>query len=329
MITIFLQITPKTMSIYHSGDYVIRPMTRLEVDLAIEWAAAAGWNPGLRDGDCFYKSDPAGFLVGLKGGEPVATLSAVKYGETFGFIGFYIVKPEHRGQGYGMQIWNAGLAYLGVEPSGTEPLGVASLGTGRTVGLDGVVDQQDNYRKSGFTLAYSNVRYQGAGGGAGLNDDDIVPLATLPFEQVIAYDRSFFPGDRAAPGSSPDSASVSPQRRRFLQCWVAQPHIALGLMQNGELLGYGVLRRCRLGHKIGPLFADSPEIADRLFAALRGQALAEDPIFLDVPAVNAAAVDLARRYGMTAAFETARMYIGPAPDLPMNRLFGVTSFELG
>jgi hypothetical protein len=32
---------------------------------------------------------------------------------------------------------------------------------------------------------------------------------------------------------------------------------------------------------------------------------------------------------MTVAFETARMYIGRAPDLPMRRVFGVTTFELG
>jgi hypothetical protein len=32
---------------------------------------------------------------------------------------------------------------------------------------------------------------------------------------------------------------------------------------------------------------------------------------------------------MTMVFETARMYKGNRPDLPMARLFGVTSFELG
>jgi len=28
-------------------------------------------------------------------------------------------------------------------------------------------------------------------------------------------------------------------------------------------------------------------------------------------------------------FETARMYKGPAPQLPVERIFGVTTFELG
>ncbi len=52
-------------------------------------------------------------------------------------------------------------------------------------------------------------------------------------------------------------------------------------------------------------------------------------IYLDVPAPNAAAIRLAERHGMKPVFETARMYTGAAPDLPLARLFGVTSFELG
>ncbi|MFA5019183.1 MAG: GNAT family N-acetyltransferase, partial [Methylobacter sp.] len=103
-----------------SPNYKIRTMSRDEINVAIDWAASEGWNPGLYDADCFYTADPEGFLVGELNNEPVATISAVKYGETFGFIGFYIVKPDYRGQGYGIQIWNAGLERL----------------SGRNVGLD-------------------------------------------------------------------------------------------------------------------------------------------------------------------------------------------------
>lgn len=53
------------------------------------------------------------------------------------------------------------------------------------------------------------------------------------------------------------------------------------------------------------------------------------PIHGDTPAMNPAAVDLAKRHNMIAAFETARMYTCKSPDLPVNRLFGVTTFELG
>ena len=281
-----------------NGRYTIRTMTRTEVDTAVEWAAAEGWNPGLSDADSFYSADPGGFLVGLLGDQPVATISAVKYGHNFGFIGFYIVRPEHRGNGYGIQIWNAGLARL----------------AGRTIGLDGVISQQDNYKKSAFSFAYRNIRYQGNGGGRFTAGQGIVPLSTLPFGEVCAYDKPFFPDDRM----------------QFLQSWIGQPQsTALGILRNDRLAGYGVLRVCRSGYKVGPLFADSPEFAEDLFLALKAHAPEGAPIYLDLPEMNLAAVHLAIRHKMTAVFETARMYVGKSPDLPMKRLFGVTTFELG
>jgi len=93
-----------------NNDYTIKTMTRQEVAIAIDWAAAEGWNPGFNDAECFHAADPNGFFVGLLGDEPIATLSAVRYGDSFGFLGFYIVKPEQRGKAYGIQLWNAGLS---------------------------------------------------------------------------------------------------------------------------------------------------------------------------------------------------------------------------
>src|SRR4030095_10106794 len=159
----------------------IRALGPGEVGLAIDWAAAEGWNPGLHDAACFYAADHDGFLVGSLDEEPIATISVVKYGATFGFLGLYIVRPECRGQGYGMQIWKAGLSRL----------------AGRNVGLDGVVAQQDNYRKSGFKLAYRKVRYRGKARAAASIDARIVPLSSVPVTETIAYDRAFFPDDRS------------------------------------------------------------------------------------------------------------------------------------
>ena len=279
-------------------NYRIRTMTGADVGMALDWAAAEGWNPGLHDADCFHAADPDGFLLGELDGTPIASISVVKYGERFAFLGLYIVLPGLRGQGYGWQLWQAGMATL----------------AGRTVGLDGVVAQQDNYRKSGFVLAWNNRRLQGVGGAPAAADAAVVPLATLPFEQVLAYDRPFFPDDRAA----------------FLRCWLAQPHgTALGFVEHGELRGYGVRRPCRSGSKIGPLLADSEAIADRLFVALRASAPAQAPLYLDIPEPNAAAVALGRRHGMDAVFETARMYTGTAPATPLDRTYGITTFELG
>ena len=279
-------------------DYRIRPMTRAEVALALDWAAAEGWNPGLHDAACFHAADPQGFLLGLLGEEPVATISVVKYGADFGFLGFYIVKPGFRGRGLGLSLWQAGMSCL----------------AGRNVGLDGVPAQQDNYRKSGFALAWQNIRQEGMGGGQKPSDHRIVALAALPFEIVHAYDQLFFPADRGT----------------FLRCWIGQPGgAAVGFLEGDRLRGYGVLRPCRTGYKIGPLFADDPTIAESLFLALRASAGTGEKIYLDTPAANPQAAALAQRHSMRAVFETARMYTKGAPLLPMDRMYGVTTFELG
>src|SRR6188472_1428900 len=103
-----------------ASDYRIRTMTESEVALAIDWAAAEGWNPGWHDAQCFRAADPDGFLVGLLGDEPIATISVVRYGTAFGFLGLYIVKPEHRGRGHGLALWEAGIAFLGKRAIGLD-----------------------------------------------------------------------------------------------------------------------------------------------------------------------------------------------------------------
>ncbi|MBF0281810.1 MAG: GNAT family N-acetyltransferase [Zetaproteobacteria bacterium] len=279
-------------------NYTIRTMDRKEIDIAIEWATREGWNPGLHDADCYYAADSHGFLIGLLGDEPVATISVIKYGDSFGFLGFYIVKPEYRGKGYGIQIWNAGLQYL----------------EGRNIGLDGVLAQQDNYKTSGFKMAYRNIRYEGIGGGNPHPGSEIVPLSTLPFTTIDLYERQFFPANRS----------------KFTKSWINQPDShALGIMQNGKLAGYGVIRQCRSGYKIAPLFAESPELAESLFLALKSKVKPSESIYLDTPEINQAAVALANRYHMVVSFETVRMYTGERVDMLLNHIFGVTSFEIG
>jgi ribosomal protein S18 acetylase RimI-like enzyme len=117
-----------------------------EIALALDWAAAEGWNPGLADAACFASVDPDGFLLGAIAGMPAATISVVNYDERFAFLGFYIVRSDLRGRGCGKQMWRSGIEHAGA----------------RTIGLDGVLAQQENYERSGFVLAYRNVRYAGS-----------------------------------------------------------------------------------------------------------------------------------------------------------------------
>jgi hypothetical protein len=89
-----------------------------------------------------------------------------------------------------------------------------------------------------------------------------------------------------------------------------------------------VLRACRRGFKIGPFFADDPHIVGTLFQGLASRVPGQ-PIFLDTPEANPAAIELAKRHGMEPAFETARMYTKGSPVEQIDRCFSATTFELG
>ena len=276
-------------------DIVIRRMSKSELDRALDWAAAEGWNPGLYDAECFYAVDPKGFFIAERAGEPLGCVSAVAYDESFGYVGLFIIRPHYRGQGVGLRLLDVALRHV----------------QGRNVGLDAAIDLQQTYARHGFTFAYRNIRHRCVGGGEA--PPDVTELAEVPFDEIVRYDQTVFPTSRP----------------NFLSRWIAQPRsAALAVVKQGRLAGYGVLRACRDGYKIGPLFADDPQIADALFQGLCARA-AGAPVFLDTPEANAAAIALAQRRRMTAMFDTARMYTEGTPPGRIERCYGVTTFELG
>jgi GNAT superfamily N-acetyltransferase len=279
--------------------YDVRVMGRADLDRALDWAAAEGWNPGFDDARVFQAADPLGFFLGWRESEPAAAISVVSYDPAFAFLGLYLVRPEYRGRGFGLKLWQEALAR---RPA-------------KLVGLDGVVTQQANYARSGFRLAYRNIRYGGPAPSSAGADTGVIlrPARTLPFDRIAAYDRRCFPAPRAA----------------FLSLWLSPlAGAAIAAERDGEIAGFGAIRACQMGYKIGPLFADDAAIADEIFLALAARAGGET-LYLDVPEPNAEAMRLAERHALKPVFETARMYTGDAPDIDIARVFGVTTFELG
>ncbi|MGW9023435.1 GNAT family N-acetyltransferase [Streptomyces sp. NPDC055722] len=277
-------------------DLVVTRATLDDWPVVTGWAADEGWNPGLSDGQAFFAQDPEGFFIGRRGDEPVSAISVVNYGADYAFLGFYLVRPDLRGSGLGLTTWKTALAHAG----------------GRTVGLDGVVDQQANYRRSGFVFADRTVRFGGAAPTAEAAPG-VRPADKDDLDAVAEYDSACYPADRP----------------RFLEHWLTTAgHRVFVRVEDGRLTGYAVIRPARDGLRIGPLFADTPEDADALFAALSVEAAGRE-IAIDVPESHAAAVALAERAGLSPSFETARMYTGPVRPFAGERVYGVTTLELG
>jgi hypothetical protein len=209
-------------------------------------------------------------------------------------MGFYIVRKDLRDQGIGLKLWNMAIDYMG----------------DRTIGGDGVIDMLPKYEQQGFRIDYRNARYEGVGKYPSAN---LPGLESVPFAELEQYDRRFFPASR----------------RAFLKMWMSRAgSLGRAAIVEGKLVGYGVIRPCHTGFKIAPLFADTPDMADELFTSL--SSLAKDgPYFLDIPMCNPAARKLVDRYDMKMVFETARIYKGSVPQLPLQDIYGITSFELG
>ena len=279
----------------------IRGMTREELDTLVEWAAGEGWNPGRDDADVFWATDPEGFVAAELDGELIGGGSIVAYERRFGFMGFFIVRRDRRGQGLGDQLWHERKRRL-----------LARLDAPQVIGMDGVFAMQHYYAAGGFHFTGRDLRFEALAVESS-PDPGVVELSTVPFAELDAYDRRHFPAPRP----------------RFLERWIRRPGgQALGVRRGGALAGYAVLRPCRVGFKLGPLFADDGEIAERLYREATRR-IAGEAVFLDVPEPNAAAIALARRHSMHEIFGCARMYYGPAPVVEDAGIFAVTTFELG
>lgn len=260
------------------------------------WAAEEGWNPGLADAGPFFAQDPDGFFLGRIDGEVVSAISVVNHGPDYAFLGHYLVRPDLRGRGHGLTTWKTALAHAG----------------NRTIGLDAVVAQQDNYRRSGFESAHRTVRFTGTAPAAEA-PRDIRVVRPEDVADITAYDATCTPADRP----------------RFVEHWLTGPgHHAAVRRSGSRVTGYGVLRPGHDCPRIGPLFADTAEDARAVFAALTADA-AGRTVAVDVPENNPAAVALAEEAEFTPSFETARMYTGPVRPYARERVFGVTTLELG
>ena len=173
----------------------------------------------------------------------------------------------------------------------------------------------DFYQEGGFVPNYISSRFQTeAAPNLAIHDPSVRPMGEEDFESIHEFDGRCFPGERAG----------------YLSAWLRQPdaHQYVYRREDRKIGGFGTLRPCLVGWKIGPLFAETPEIASALIATFISCANG-DQVSIDVPSINPVAQDLCRSLGMSEVFQCTRMYFGPKPVYEASLIYGLTSFELG
>jgi GNAT superfamily N-acetyltransferase len=271
------------------------------VSTLVQWARREGWNPGPFDAEVFWQTDPDGFWGFFLEDKLIAGGAIVSYNEEYGFMGLFIVSPKYRNQGVGRKLWHLRRDALLERLKGNAP-----------IGMDGVVEMQPFYRKGGFEIAFIDKRYEKFGQPLRLNRN-ISPIEAEDVAEIMAYDKQCF-------GFS---------RPRFLNPWLHIPENRTFKYKEGHFLkGFVVLRKAFSGYKIGPLFADNNFIAEELYRACLNSVIGE-PVYLDIPMTNEGAVKLVEKYHAKYVFECARMYYGKPPEHDLNKVYGITTFELG
>lgn len=281
--------------------YSLGAMTLEEAHQLGDWAAAEGWNPGLHDIRIAWACDPDAFVALREEARLAGGGTIFRHSPAFGFMGLFIMREDLRRRGLGTVLWQWRRDQLR-----------GRLAPGATIGMDGVLEMVPFYARGGFEFAHRSTRFQGAAPN-GHRDRDAVALETLDWRTVLEFDRRHFPATR----------------ERFLRQWLLQPGAkGEALVSDGQVRALGLARPCRQGHKLGPVFAETPLLAERLLGSL-AVGLDGGQIQLDVPDTNAAGITLARQFGLAPVFACARLYLGPPPDMASARIFGLTSFEFG
>jgi GNAT superfamily N-acetyltransferase len=300
------------------------------------WAVSEGWNPGIKDdvNQVFYNLDPEGFYVGTIADEEnpdkqkvVAIVSNIRYGKDSSFLGYYIVAPEYRGKGFGLVMFQHALSQVKDRPC---------------VGLDAVEEQVSNYQKSGFTVtAWRNERrtsstdalveklasYETLEGKTILNASDV------PIEQLYEMEERYNGWSRPVFVSEwVKFHTNSTQHGRF----------SVAVMEKGKVLGYGCTRPGVKTIIVGPLYAESPDVAKAILyklAKLANEALTnpdnnyspsiENIMDLDIASVNSQALTMFDELGMPNEFSTWRMWKGRKPEVDTNGIYALTSVAIG
>jgi ribosomal-protein-alanine N-acetyltransferase len=242
----------------------------------------------------------------------VGCCSGVAYDDTYGFVGYYVVDPAHRGKGYGLPLFERAMA---------------RLGPGRNIGLDGEPVQVGNYIKSGFTGHYESVRFQIKDQDFSGTQDELEGAGGVTL--VAARDVDI------AALSAYDAQSHATPRPRLLEAWscIAGTAGFAAVGDGGAIEGYGFMRPLAdaetKGWRIGPLVADSPVVAASLLRRLCLQVPPTTALYLDAPGANADTLTLMAAVHATRMHACTRMYTRSLPLVAMRKCFAHLSLEVG
>ena len=269
------------------------------------------WRPGLKDAESILACDPTGSFVGELNGKPVGCLALIKYGDSFAFVGCFIVSEEYRGKGYGTKIYNA--AMTSVKPSWN-------------IALLAGPDHQKMYERRGFRGHFNVTRFDFH------LPTDLKCLTEISENSAVNIKCIDQVDEKAL--LAYDSVVFGFPRHAFLSKWLraSGSHARVAINEEGSVIGYVVARVTfkEDGYRMGPLFADFEPIAEKLLKSVFEELLQQDDsapvVSIDAPQQNT--MRLAEKLQGKSTFRLMYMATKGLPGACFDKWFGCTGFEI-
>lgn len=280
---------------------MFRPMEWTDIPSGLSLCRSAGWNQLSRDWEIFLTLDPLGNRVCVHDGSVVGTVTTIRYGDHFSWIGMVLVDPAHRRKGIGLALLGQAVQLLKNENC----VKLDATPAGRQVYLK--LGFEDEYELSRMSASSINIQHL-------ISSPAATALAADELEIVRSFDREVFGADRMA-----------------LLSWMLDgaPELAFKVLEGNRLKGYCFGRSgFRYAH-IGPVVATDAEVAKALVSAALKQ-YGNKPVIVDVPHHDASWRSWLESVGFSELRPFIRMYRGSNryPGIPENQ-YAILGPEFG
>jgi len=275
----------------------IRQLKEKDTHFAYDMTVAEEWNDRIEDIKRMLSFEPKGCFIAEVKGNPAGHVFTINYGR-LAWIGLLIVKAEYRNMGIGTRLMEEAKNYL-------------LRCKVKTIELDAVPEIAHLYRKLGFTDEYDSLRYRGTRKNISSPENSSLSLMrSKDIPAVAKFDAEYFGGERS---------------RVLSRLHEENPDRCLIARTDSRISGYIMYRKAKSGHRLGPCACepDDPETARQLFAEGMNMIGFSEQIYVGVPAINKAAVDVMRRLGFEKYAKSIRMHFGEEPAGNANGVFAL------
>ena len=275
-----------------------RIMQAKDIPAGLALCRAAGWNQVSRDWEFFLQMNPEGCFVAEQE-KVVGTVTTLRYQKCFSWIGMVLVDPEQRRQGIGMKLLYKALEVLIKES---------------TVKLDATPAGREIYLKLDFKVEYSLSRMIRSPAIISRTPGLVRPVHPDDLRKLAIFDGEIFGADRY----------------RMLD-WLIRgaSEYALIVEDKNHILGYCMGRPGNHFTQIGPLAAESADIAKELVSGILNQA-GNRPLVMDIPCLDPGWKEWLLTVGFSEQRPYTRMYLGKNnfPGIPVKQ-YAISGPEFG